>query len=87
MKQAIANILGARFVSQPIDVPVLALHVVFLWEVLMVAASVVVGLSLGGMAVVDLAAPHAGVAALAMGMRDGVWEGHRELDRARGIGR
>ena len=87
MKKTIADALGARFVAQPVDVPALALHVVFLAEVVLALVAAFATLALGGKGFMDLVVPHVAGAALAMAMRDGVWEGHLAADRARGIER
>ena len=87
MKDTMANVLGAKFVAQPVDVPALAFHVVFLAEVVLAVVSAVATVALGGTGFMELVVPHAAGAALAMAIRDGIWEGHIAADRARGIER
>lgn len=86
MEKALSAALGTRFMTQPIDIPVALLNVLFVISaastVLLLVANV--ALLLGGVEPVpETVAPFLWTAMLSAAMRDGIADGHRRLDARR----
>lgn len=88
MKENLKVMLGTRFMTQPIDIPVALFNVVFVFSALVTAVAIAANIDLvinGNMPVLETVTAPLWVALLSGAMRDGIAEAHHQIDVKRGI--
>lgn len=87
MAKQIKNLVGVRFFVQPLDVPVILLHLTFLWFLLMTLVSAIVLVGMPSESGWDFLCPCVWAAVLSCALRDVLFEHHCQQDMARAEGR